>query len=84
MISDMHRRITYMYINFQQNWVSRSVTNRAHKHICKKLQIAQNCNLQLEFQKSRLFNMHYHITDILANFEINQPIRYQVSEKRNY
>ena len=24
-ISDMHHRITYMYINFQQNWVSRSV-----------------------------------------------------------
>ena len=24
-ISGMHRRITYMYINFQQNWVSRSV-----------------------------------------------------------
>ena len=24
-ISDMHHRITYMYINFQQNWVCRSV-----------------------------------------------------------
>ena len=24
-ISDMHHRITYMYLNFQQNWVSRSV-----------------------------------------------------------
>ena len=25
-ISDMHHRKTYMYINFQQNWVSRSVS----------------------------------------------------------
>ena len=23
--SDMHHRITYIYINFQQNWVSRSI-----------------------------------------------------------
>ena len=35
-ISDMHHRITYMYTNFQQNWVN---TNRAHKYICK------NCKL---------------------------------------
>ena len=35
---DMHHHETYMYINFQQNRVSRSV-NRAHKCICKKMQI---------------------------------------------
>ena len=34
----MHHRETYMYINFQQNWVSSQ--NRAHKFICKKWQIA--------------------------------------------
>ena len=32
--SDMHHRETYMYINFQQNRISR---NHAHKFICKKL-----------------------------------------------
>ena len=43
----MHHRTTYMHSNFQQNRVSQ---NRAHKFICK-LQIAQICNLQLEFRK---------------------------------
>ena len=39
----MHHRITYMYMNFQQNRVSRSVetwfvdqSKRAHLFICKK------------------------------------------------
>ena len=32
---DMHYCITYMYINFQQTWVSRSGPNRTHKYICK-------------------------------------------------
>ena len=28
--------------------------------------------------------MHYPLTDIQANFEINRPIRYQITAKRNY
>ena len=28
--------------------------------------------------------MHYHITDIQADFEINRPVRYQITTKRNY
>ena len=42
-LSDMRiivKPLTYMHINFQQNWVSRSVKPSAHKFICKKLQIA--------------------------------------------
>ena len=35
----MHHRKTYMYINFQQNWVSRSVKT-AHKFTCKNFQLA--------------------------------------------
>ena len=38
-LSDMHHRKTYMYVNFQQNRVN-CIKNRAHKFICKKLQIA--------------------------------------------
>ena len=34
-ISDMHHRITYMYINFQQNWVYRSVKT-VHTNLCGK------------------------------------------------
>ena len=54
-LSNMQHRKTYMHINFQQNWVSRSVKNCAHKFICKKLQFAEICNLQLEFRKITLF-----------------------------
>ena len=44
-ISDMHHRITYMYINFQQIWVSRSVkTVRAQIYLQKN---ASCINLQL-------------------------------------
>ena len=28
--------------------------------------------------------MHYPLTDIQADFEINQPVRYQITTKRNY
>ena len=49
LLSDMHHRITYLYINFQQNRVSRSVktvhTNLFAKN-CKLMQLA-TCNLQL-------------------------------------
>ena len=34
-ISDMHHRITYMYINFQQNWSSRPVKT-VHTNIFAK------------------------------------------------
>ena len=40
-LSDMHHRKTYMHINFQQNRVSRSVKNRAHKFIWQNIAI---CN----------------------------------------
>ena len=39
-ISDMHHRTTYMYINFQQNWVSRSVKTVRTNTFAKKLQVA--------------------------------------------
>ena len=42
LFSDMHHRITYLYINFQQNWVSRSVKT-VHTSLfanCINLQLA--------------------------------------------
>ena len=33
-------KVDVMYINFQQNRVSRSVKNHAHKYVCKKLKVA--------------------------------------------
>ena len=40
--------------------------------------------MQLYFEKSRLLDMHDPLTDIQANFEINRPIRYQITAKINY
>ena len=52
------------------------------------LQKNANCtNLQFanyNFKKSSLSDMHYSLTDIQADFEINRPIRYQITAKRNY
>ena len=36
-LSNMHHRKTYMYINFQQNRVSRSVKKSAYLFICEKI-----------------------------------------------
>ena len=44
-LSDMHHRKTYMYINFQQNRVSKLVKT-VHTNLFAKI-----CNLQLEFRK---------------------------------
>ena len=70
--SDMHHRITYLYINFQQNRVSRSVKT-VHTSL-----FANCINLQLAIRiskKSRLSDMHYPLTDIQADFELNRPVR---------
>ena len=40
--------------------------------------------MQLEFRKITKLDMHYPLTDIQADFEINRPMRYQATEKRNY
>ena len=73
-ISDMHHRKTYIYINLQHNRVSRPVKT-VHTDLFAK---NRKLNLQLEFRRSRLSDMHYPITDIQAKFEINRPIRYQI------
>ena len=50
LLSDMHHRITYLYINFQQNRVSRSVKTVTQVY----LQILANCiNLQLAIRISK-------------------------------
>ena len=41
--------------------------------------------MQLEFRKiTRLSDMHHPLTDIQADFEINWPIRYQITANINY
>ena len=77
----MHHRTTYMYSNFQQNRVRRSVKTVLFAKNCK-LHKFVTCNKN--FKKSRLSDMHHPLTDIQADFEINRPTRYQITAKRNY
>ena len=74
-LSDMHHRKTYMYINFQQNRVSRSVKTVHTNLLAKigKLHKFATCNQN--FEKSRLSDMHYPLTNIQADFELNRPVR---------
>ena len=71
----MRHRKTYMYVNFQQNRVNRSV-KIVHTNLFAK-------KMQLEFRKITRFGHALPITDIQANFGINRPIRYQVTTKRH-
>ena len=69
----MHHRKTYMYINFQQNRVSRSVKTVHTNLFAKKYQFAVRIS-----KESRDSDMHYPLTDIQAEFEIKRPARYQI------
>ena len=127
----MYIHKTYMYINFQQNRVCRSVKNVHTNVFTKKIASFINLQLPIEFFLNRLFqtcvivkrtcmsifskiwlmdqskpctqiclqkiancnsnfepsclsDMHYPITDIQANFEINRLIRYQVTVKKRH
>ena len=67
-ISDMHHRITYMYINFQQNWVCRSVKPCTQSYLHN---IASCIDLQLPiviWKKIIILDMHHHKTYMCINF----------------
>ena len=82
----MHHRKTYMYINFQQNRVSRLVktvyTNLFAK-ICKLHKFA-TCNQNFEKSRFQTWSIHYPLPDSQAKVEINRPDGYQITAKRNY
>ena len=80
----MHHRKIYTYINFHQNRVSRSVKTVHTNLFAKNGKLHKFATCNSNFKKSRLSNMHYPITDIHADFEINRPIRYQITTKRKY
>ena len=69
----MHHHKTYMYINFQQNRINRSVIT-VHTNVFRK-KIASCINLQLPivmFKKSTLSNMHHRKTYMYINFLQNR------------
>ena len=55
LLSDMHYRITYLHINFQQNRVSRSVKTVHTNLFAKNCKLMQFAILQLEFRKIKPF-----------------------------
>ena len=79
----MHYRKTHMYINFQQNWVLRSVKTVHTNLFAKNCKLNKFASCDSIFEKSRHSNMHLTIINIQAKFGINRPIRYQITVKRN-
>ena len=79
----MHQRITYMYINFQHNRVSRSVktvhTNILTKN-CKLLKFA-TCNSNSE---NHSFQTCITRLRTFKPFEINRPHSYCATEHQSY
>ena len=68
----MLHRITYMYINFQQNWVCRSVKPCTQSTLHN---IASCIDLQLPiviWKKLIILDMHHHKTYMYINFQQNR------------
>ena len=80
----MRDRKTYMHINFQQNRVCRSVKTVHTNLFAKKCKLHKFATCNWNFEKSRLLDMHYPLTDIQTDFGINGPIRRQITAKRDY
>ena len=65
-ISDMHHRITYMYINFQQNQVCRSVKTCTLIYLHN---IYRSCiNLQLPIAIIQIYNTHLQFDTNVPNY----------------
>ena len=80
----MHHRKTYMYINFQQNRVSRSVKTVQTDLFAKK--IASCINLQLPiviFKKSIHSDQHHRKTYMYINFQHNWANRSVITVQTN-
>ena len=67
----MRRRKTYMYINFQQNWVNRSVIIVHTNLFAKNCKLHKFATTNSNFLKSILLDMHHHKTYMYINFQQN-------------
>ena len=64
LIGDMRHRKTYMYINFQQNWVNRSVIIVPTNLIAKNCKFHKFATCNSNFKKSLLSNINHLIIHI--------------------
>ena len=74
-----------MYIIVKRICISifSKIVSRSVKTVHTNL-LAKNCKLQLEFRNVTPSGHALPLTDIQADFEINQHIRYQITAKINY
>ena len=68
-ISDMHHRITYMYINFQQHRISNPWTQI---YLQKNRKLHKFATTNSKFAKSIISDMNHRITYMYVNFQHNR------------
>ena len=61
-LSDKHHLKTYVHINFQQNWVSRSVKTVYTNLFSKNCKLHKFATTNSNFEKSIFLDMHHHKT----------------------
>ena len=72
-ISDLHHRITYMYINFQQIRLSRSVKTAYTNLFANNCKLHKFATANSNFEKkSIILDMHHRITYMNINFQQNR------------
>ena len=65
-----------MYINFQQNWISRSVKSVRTNVFAKKCKLHTFATISIIFfKKSITLDMHHHKTYMYNNFQQNRVCR---------
>ena len=69
-----------MHINFQ-NRVNRSVKTVHTNLFAKNCKLHKFATCNYNFEKSRLSDMHYPLSDIQADFEINRPVSIKIPRK---
>ena len=76
-ISGMYHRITLMYINFQQYWVSRSVKPVTTKIFAKDYKLHKFAIIPIIyiFFNSITLDMHHHKAYMYINFQQNRVCR---------
>ena len=72
-IPDVYHRITDMYINFQQKWVSKSVKTVRTNIFAKKCKLHKFATMPIIlFYKSITSDMHHHKTYMYINLQQNR------------
>ena len=72
---DMHHRITYMYINFQQTRVSRSIQTVHTNIFANNRKLHKFATTNSNFEKLDYLDMHHRVTYMYINSQQTQVSR---------